>query len=108
MLRELWNDWMFIADYFLLAIQSDVLLITYIVIGFLFLYTIFHPIVRFIMTLEWTALMTYLLVIISMFLFLDSVPQAPNVKFVIYAMLIFSIIISSKRGISLIKQLRKN
>lgn len=107
LLKELWKDWMFIVDYFLLAVQSDVLLITYIVIGFFVLYTIFHPVVRFIMALEWTTFMTYLLVILAMFLFLHFIPQANNVKFVIYAMLIFSIIISSRRGITLIKQHKK-
>ena len=107
-MKEIWDTWVRIMDSVLLTMQSEVLLIIYFVIGFFVFYYILHPIVRLLIALEWDSLMTYVLIIPLMFLTLSLIDYESSEQYVVYAMIIFSLLISFKRGFAVKRKLKQS
>ncbi|UOQ85425.1 hypothetical protein [Gracilibacillus salinarum] len=103
MLKELWNKIVSGSDYILLTMQAEARLVVYVVLGLIGLYFLLKPFVRFVMALEWNAFITYLFVILLMCLIMTRFTSANDWKYFLYAVVIFSIVLSVKRAISFIR-----
>ncbi|GAE91824.1 hypothetical protein JCM21714_783 [Gracilibacillus boraciitolerans JCM 21714] len=108
MVNELWKEWLRISDYLLITMQSEMFFILYVVLGLSILYFVLQPFIRFIIALEWKALMTYLFAIIISLLLINQFIAVEDWRYVLYAILIFSIILSIKRGFSLLRKHETN
>ncbi len=103
MAEELWREMLRVSDYLLLTMQSEMFLVIYVVLGLSILFFLLQPFVKFVMTLEWSVFLTYIITIMMMFLLVVTFINVEDWRYVLYAILIFSIIISLRRGFSLKK-----
>ncbi|MGN8645180.1 hypothetical protein ACTNEO_03680 [Gracilibacillus sp. HCP3S3_G5_1] len=104
MAEEVWKEMIRVTDVLLLTMQAEVFFVFYIVSGLIIMYYLFQPFVKFMMVLEWNTLLTVIFVVLLMFLITSTLTDVPDWRYVLYGILIFSIIISIKRSIAIMKK----
>ncbi|MGP4040463.1 hypothetical protein ACTWP4_11320 [Gracilibacillus sp. D59] len=104
MAEELWKEMIRLSDLLFLTMQTEIFFILYIVSGLIIMYYLFHPLVKFVMALEWNTLITYMFAVLIMILIISAFMDVPDWRYVLYGVLIFSIIISIKRSFSIIRK----
>ncbi len=102
--EEIWKEMVRVSDFLLLTMQTELFFVLYIVLGLIIMYYLFQPFIKFVITLEWNTLLTYMFVILLMFLIISAFMDIPDWRYVLYGVLIFSIIISIKRSFTILKK----
>ncbi|SFM01351.1 hypothetical protein SAMN04487943_106187 [Gracilibacillus orientalis] len=103
MAKELWKEIVRLSDFLILTMQTELFFVLYTVTGLIILYYAFKPFVKFVIALEWNTLITYMFVVLLMFLIISAFIDVPDWRYVLYGVLIFSIIISIKRSFTIMK-----
>ncbi len=93
-----------ISDFLLLTMQTEMFFVIYVVLGLSLLFLLLLPFVKFVIALEWSVFLTYIIAVILMFWFMSTMIHVEEWQYVLYAIVVFSILLSIKRGI----QLRRN
>ncbi|MFD2656196.1 hypothetical protein [Gracilibacillus thailandensis] len=104
MAEDLWKEIVRVSDFLLLTMQTELFFVLYIVTGLIILYYVCKPFVKFVIALEWNTFITYMFVVLIMFLLVSEYIDVPDWKYVLYGVLIFSIIVSIKRSFSIMKK----
>lgn len=90
-----------ISDYLLLTMQTEMFFVIYVLLGLSLLFLLLQPFVKFVIALEWSVFLTYIMAVILMFWLTSAMINVEDWRYVLYAIIIFSIILSIKRGLKL-------
>ncbi|MFC4387248.1 hypothetical protein ACFOZ1_05430 [Gracilibacillus marinus] len=97
MLKEEWQQFVAFIDTLLITMQHEVSTVLFILILLIIGYSVILPLIRVIVALEWTSFLTFAIVTIFAYQIMDSATEQNERVYFVYAIIIFSVFISTKR-----------